>query len=264
MLVDAIYKYLAENKSLNESLKYEVEKLAGWSFKRQFQEEKDSKSGLSLSGCGACPRKLGYRFHGIETKGKEMDARGNVVFFMGDMAELMVLGLARASGLAVTATGLNQVTCSIKVGETEIKGHPDGILFKDGETFLIECKSMADHSFKAFEKGDIDYGYECQINAYLEALNLTKCVIVAVNKNNGVLGEKLIVKSPEIVKDIRANLLKVLKSTPEKLPERMYSPNDDGFLPWQCCYCPAWKTCWPEAEQVLVKNAYKLKVKNNE
>lgn len=261
MVVEKILKYLTDNKSENDSLRYEAEKLAGWAFKRQFQTDSETNRAMGLSGCGNCPRKLAYKLHGFEVNGKEIDSRANVTFFMGDILEAMVMCLAKASGLAITATGMNQITVSLKIGDKIVYGHPDGLLFYEREGILVECKSMSDFSYQKFEKGEIDYSYECQINSYLESLGFNRCVIIAVNKNNGMIAEKIIVKSPEIVKFLKENLKAVLESTKESLPKPMFEPNDKGELPWQCRYCAYFKTCWPNSELVLKGKSYVLKVK---
>ena len=83
MIVDKINEYLSNNNLLlDEALRYEVEKLAGATFKRQFMdnEERDSKGKIYFSSVGRCSRQVAYQFHGFEKKGKEIDGRAKLIF----------------------------------------------------------------------------------------------------------------------------------------------------------------------------------------
>jgi hypothetical protein len=93
----------------------------------------------------------------------------------------------------------------------------------------------------------------------MEALGLSKCVFVALNKESGVMNERIIEKDPAVVEKIREALKTVLHSTPDNLPEAPYVPNEKGLYPWQCLYCAWWGKCHPTAEKVLVGSSYKLK-----
>jgi hypothetical protein len=199
-------------------------------------------------------RQQAYKILGFEENGKEVDSRSKMVFFAGDMAELAIVQVAKLAGCAITACGVSQVA----VGLDGMRGRPDGVL--DG-THLVEVKSMSSFSFKDFEKGELDDGYRYQCNAGMEALKLDKCVIVALNKDAGVLAEMVIAKNPEVVDDIYKRIDTLAKATKEHLPDRPYQPDDKGFYPWQCRYCAWFKTCLPGSELVLVKNSYKLKEK---
>ena len=267
MIVDKIYQYLSqEGKTLDEALRYEVEKLAGVSFKRQFMTEENgvSKGVLRLSSSGKCARQLAYKYHGLEISGKKIDARAKIIFFQGDLVELMLASIAKLSGCNIVATGLHQATVDFQVNGQTVKGHTDGLLIEPGEVLLVEFKSMSSYAFERFQDGFIDDSYISQYNTYLSALGVTRCVFVGLNKDNGVLHEMVITRDEAIVELARMNLLKVLKSTPETLPERpeKYGPDEKGYLRWECSYCPAWETCRPEYEKVVVKNSYKLRLKD--
>lgn len=267
MIVDKILQYLnQEGKTLDEALRYEVEKLAGVSFKRQFMTEENgvSKGVLRLSSAGKCARQLAYGYHGFEKKGKEIDARAKIIFFQGDLVELMLASIAKLSGCNLVATGLNQATVDFQVNGTTIKGHTDGLLIEPGEIFLAEFKSMSSYAFERFQEGYIDESYIAQYNTYLDAAGINRCVFVGLNKDSGVLHEMVIQKDPAIVTKARENLLTVIKSTVEALPERRFSPDEKKYLPWNCLYCQFWGHCWPNAEKVLVRNSYKLKEKSND
>ena len=269
MIVDKINAYLTQkNTTLDEALRSEVEKLAGMAFHRQFMQDREDKPGtLRLSSCGKCPRQLAYGYHEYTKIGKEIDSRAKLVFWLGDLAELTVISLAKLAGCQLVGTGLNQLTIKIKIGEAEIEGHPDGLVIDqeaDEKIKLLEVKSMNSFAFAEFERGNIEPSYQYQLNGYLHALGLETAVMVALNKDSGVLNERIITKDPKIVEKIKENLTSVLQSTQENLPNRAFTPNDKNFLPWNCLYCGYWGQCYPKAKKVLVGKAYRLMVPKEE
>ena len=272
MIIDKINKYLSEsNSTVNEHLRYEVERLAGFAFRRQFMDTYENKPGvLRLSSAGKCPRSLAYKFHDYEKKGKEMDSRSKIIFFQGDLVELMMMNLAKLAGVGVVGTGLNQIAVFLPIVMSAdktvlVEGHPDGYIIDAGAR-LLECKSMASYAYERFENGEVDPGYRAQINTYLEGSGLEECVLVAMNKDNGVLGETIIKKDPAIITAVKAEFKSVLLSTKEELPEppKDLACDEKGIYPWNCLYCAYWGWCRTNAEKVLVGRSYKLKEKGVE
>ena len=268
MIADKILNYLTEQeRTINEAIRYELEKIAGACFKRQFMTSEESHVRIRLSGAGKCPRQLAYQYHDIEKAGKEMNARSSITFWTGDLTEFTIISLAKMSGCRIVATGLNQITCKLQFTlnnngdaiEYDVFGHPDGILFDD-EIYLVEVKSMSDYGYKDFEKGIINEEYLTQVNMYMEALHLNKCIFIALNKNSGVLNERIITKDNTLVKEGMENINKVLCSDIDNLPEPRYTyDKKTRFYPWNCCYCSWFKICHPTAKLVLVGRANKLK-----
>lgn len=267
MVVDLINQYLSDKDlSIDEAVRYEVEKLAGWAFRRQFMdsEQRDSKGKIWLSSIGKCTRQLAYGFHGIEKAGKEMDGRGKITFWIGDMVEMAVIGLARLAKVPLFATGLNQITVQLSVNGFTAYGHPDGFCLNDGAVDLVEIKSMPSYSFDRLEKGDIDETYVMQMQAYMLAANVNRCILVAINKNNGVIVERPIQRDNAFREQIIEKIENVLVSTPETLPVPEYEANDSGEYPWQCLYCSYWKHCHKNAGLVLHGKKYVLKERKEE
>ena len=270
MIVEKIGAYLNQHeKTLDEALRYEVEKIAGVSFKRQFmtEETETAKGVLRPSSIGRCVRQVSYAYHGIEKAGKELDSRAKIIFWQGDMVENMIIALAKISGCSIVCTGLNQLRVTYKVGETVINGYPDGVLLAD-HAYLVEVKSMSSYAFERFENGEIDEGYLAQINTYmdseeLKAMNVQRCVVVALNKDNGILSERILEKNADISTKVVFNICRITQSMPDKLPEppEELNFNEKRFYPWNCLYCAWWKKCRTNAEQVLVGKSYKLKEK---
>jgi|SRR6185436_5090662 len=260
MIVEKIHQYLAgEGKSIEQSILDDIARMSSGSFSRQFGAREERGRSLRLSSIGRCPRQSAYSILGFPENGKSIDARARMVFAMGDLTELVVVGLAKAAGCVIESTGDKQSTVQIN----GVPGHPDGILIDSGKRYLLEVKSMSSFSFKDFERGVLDEGYRYQCNAYMTALDLNECVIVALNKDAGVLSEMTISKDPAIVRDIKFRINLIQNATKENLPVRPFAPDPKGFYPWPCLYCPFHQTCLPNAEKVVVSNRYKLKEKPN-
>lgn len=266
MIVNKINEFLEkENKSLEDGFKFllkqEFSQLSGFSFDRQFlSDRKESDGELRFSSAGKCPRALAYGYHKYEKNGKELDSRGLRTFFMGDVTEVMIVLLAKAAGVPIFGYGLQQPKLSWTIGNKEIQGHPDGFVIDVERILTLEVKSMNTQAFTRFEKGEIDDSYIYQMNANMKAAGTSACLYVAFNKDNSVLGEKIVARDEKIIKKIEENLLSVINSTPSTLPKQPFEPNEDGFLPWNCLYCAYHKTCWPNAEKKLVGKAYKLRI----
>lgn len=262
MIADKISEYLKFNElTINDHLVNQIKTLAGWAFQRQFMAKGEDRAGsVSLSQAGKCARQIAYNYHGYEKNGKEIDGRARMIFFQGDLVELTLMTLAKLAGCPIVGTGLNQINITLDVNGVLINGHPDGFLIGSDMTRLVECKSMASYAFDRFENGEVDDSYAAQINAYLEATNLDECVLVAMNKDNGIVKETVIYRDPILINKIKDNLNKVLISTKEALPDQPIELNADakGMYPWNCLYCSYWKTCRPTATQKLVGRSYKL------
>lgn len=264
MIADKISAYLADtNSTVNEHLCYQIEKLAGFAFRRQFMtasKDNDRTGIISLSAAGKCPRQLAYGYLGFEKNGKEIDGRGRITFFQGDLVELTLMALARLAGCNIVGTGFNQITVKLPLQDYILEGHPDGFLIEDG-TKLVECKSMSSYGFERFENGEVDDAYVAQINMYLEATNLDECIMIVMNKDNGIVKESSVYRDPILINTIKDRLITVLKSTKETMPSAPTELNTDakGYYPWNCLYCAYHRTCRPMAGRVLVGKSYKLR-----
>ena len=266
MIVDKINEYLSSSELvLDDAIKYEIEKIAGYTFKRQFMEvsEYDSTGRLYVSQVGKCPRQLAYQFHGFEKSGKDIDGRARLIFWFGDLVETAIVSIAKLSGCNITATGLNQMHLVAENEKFKLSGYPDGLVLTNKELVVLEIKSMSDFAFKRFEKGEVDESYIAQVNMEMELSGTDKCCFVGLNKNNCIMNEMVFERDQNVIDEIKSNLFTVVNSTPEKLPAQKYSANEKGKYPWQCLYCSYWKHCRPNAEKVLQGKSYILKEKQN-
>ena len=263
MIVDKINAYLSKNNlQFNEYIQREVETLAGWSFKRQFMDndEYDSAGKIHMSSIGKCPRQLAYKYLGFEKQGKEIDGRARINFFFGDLVELVVIKLAKLAGVQLVGTGLDQARLCIPIGDdVEISGYPDGF-YIGKEMMTISIKSMPSFRFRDFEKGIIGQEYLDQSYIEMYATKLTKCIFIAICKDNGVFAEQIVKRDDKRIDQLRKNVNSIIKSTTKNLPERKFQANDKGQYPWQCLYCAYWNHCL-NAEKVLQGKRYVLKEK---
>lgn len=260
MIVNKILEYLSKDGvDIDEALQKEVGEIAGFSFKRQFMEEEREHSKMYLSAIGKCARQNAYRFLNFEKKGRAIDTRASINFFIGDIAELTIMCLAKLSGCKVSNYGLNQKKVVLKAQNSEINGYPDGDYeHDDGSLWNVEVKSMPSFRFEAFERGDIDEDYLSQANIYAHVKGQKGTVFIALNKNNGVFQEKILPIDESRLKIDLDNLSKVLSASADNLPEAKYRANEKGFYDFRCTYCAWWGHCHPTAELTLVKNSYKL------
>lgn len=254
MIIDKIQSYLNNPAEVKVDLLAEVGNLSMRSFERQFGTKEETERKLRLSSIGRCLRQQAYNILGFEVNGKEIDPRAKMVFFQGDMAEMAIVELAKLAGCNIKHSDLEQQEVTIN----GVTGHPDGVLETALENYLVEVKSMSSYSFADFESGEIDEGYLYQINAYLYALKLNKCIVIALNKDAGVMCERIIEANADIQKQILLNILALKLVTKENLPEAKYQPNEKGIYPWNCLYCGWWKTCHPTAETKLIGKSTKL------
>lgn len=256
MILEAIESYIESPSGDGEIHFKNFKELAEYSFKRQFTEREKSDNAFRLSNSGHCARKLAYKQLKFPLNGKEMDARSHFVFWYGDILEACVLTLAQLAGLNICYTGREQKTVTLDCGNgLKIDGHPDGFW---GD-YLVEIKSMTSYGFREFQERKISEEYLCQANANMEASGLDKMIMIAINKESGVLCEQVLTKNSEYVEMAKATFRELKGATTDKLPERKYKPTN-GLWPWQCGYCAYWKTCLEgKAEQIVIKGKYKLK-----
>ena len=267
MIAEKMREYLDNQRTsfrdtVDQLLVEEAQDLFVESFKKYLHdEERDSAGKIYMSASGYCARKNAYQYHGFKPKGRAIDARSRLNFFMGDMVELAVVLLAYKAGVGLTKFGKDQDRITIDVAGVEISGRPDGIITQNARTVLLEVKSMSTYGYKMFEKGDISYEYLAQVNACMEATGINEAIILGVCKDTGVFSERLVAKDPNIVMANKLGYLQVAQSTPEKLPEpdsRFDANKKTGLYPWQCTYCAYHQLCRSKAKKVVVKGAYQL------
>lgn len=214
------------------------------------ERSKEKFSPIRGSNAGKCARALAYQYHGFDVK--PLNARAIMVFELGDMIEEQLNTVASEYGLKNI-----QEKVSVAINGVEIFGAIDGDLNDPIEypnPTIVDFKSAATHSAKNMERGNLDYGYICQLHFYMKAKGYKQALVVFYDKNISKLGEMLVKWDDKIWDEIVKRFTSVLESTTENLPEREFRPNDKGKLPWQCSYCQFVETCHPNYELTFDKN----------
>lgn len=212
-------------------------------------EERGAQT-LRLSNWGSkCERQLYLKInmpHLVET----LPPHVRLKFLMGDIAEEVLLFLAKAAGHTVEGE-------QDELEVAGVPGHRDGII--DGR--LVDAKSASPYGFKKFQEhgleADDPFGYIGQLGSYHTASrddprvsDKEKASFLAIDKVSGKLtldtysfggtGERL-------EADLAAK--KAMLASPE-LPPRGYEDEEMGKsgnrkLGVACSYCPVKKACWP-------------------
>lgn len=265
MIVDKIQDWLnAKDITIEDWLARQYGYMAEASIKKQFSK-REKGSVLRFSGAGKGARQIAYEYHDFPENGKKMNARSRLVFLYGDLLEALMVTLCKASGVQLTACGLDQKTISTTLGGVEVKGHLDG-LHVGNPIRTVEFKSMSSFAFEQLQKGVIDHTYLVQVNLGMNATGLDECIFVGIEKESGAMHETILSYDKTYVTWANNNISQVVSSTKEILPARCFSPSKlkDGnsYYPWNCSYCKFYNTCLVEpglAELVVVKGSYKLK-----
>ena len=212
--------------------------------------DRDPKK-ISMSSLGHCQRQLAYRHHG--QAGRSLDWKALSIFDDGNKIHDQVRGWLRLA-LVESPFELVMEEADVEVATPKgrrVGGHCDGVLKPRSASgpapMLLEVKSMADYAFeKLVSSGELDEGYVVQATAYMRGLSLASALVLAKNKNTSELFE-VVLKPNDAALDKRLAILDtVLDSESAPGVEREHKPNPKGFLPWQCGYCPFWKTCWED------------------
>ena len=264
-LVEDIYEVIRTKGGWDASISEFMGRGLSDILKQRFEGEQVEREGsLRMSNMGTpCPRKLWYHLHAT-SDGEPLPAPVLLKFFYGDLIELLVLSLAKASGHDVAGM---QDELSI----AGIKGHRDAVI--DGIT--VDVKSAAPFSFEKFKDGlkpDADaFGYLSQLSSYVyaghraepELVHPNRGAFLVVQKVNGEIcldnhwfDEELTGKEAEY----EATKQMVAKDKP---PARGFNPirdpanakaatdNGNRVLPLNCSYCDFKHVCHPELRTFL-------------
>ena len=241
------------------------------------RDEQDPGVWLRGSNIGRCARQLAYRRTGAPEDGRELDARSRLTFALGDMAEaLLTVALwdalrsdpPEADGWRLTSahqiTGQPAATFALPDGET-VPCHVDGLLRRGDDLAVLEVKSMSGYGFtRAEQEGwGRDESYWWQIQAYMHAYDAPRAYVLVLCKDSGALAGWWMERDGEFIDLVMRHALRargepngVLRMLPdgteleprEDLHKTRGTPNQNhGRLPWQCAYCPFFRTCWGDA-----------------
>ena len=250
-LVKDIYQLLESKSKIDPSLIDEFTTKLNGILKIRFNGEA-REPGLSMSSFGQPDRKLWYKTNTPE-KGEPLRGEVLLKFMYGDIIELLVLMLAKASGHEVKGE-------QDEISTAGIVGHRDAIV--DG--VLVDVKSASSFAFDKFRyhklEADDPFGYIDQLALYVTASQDDLAVkrsgaFIAVNKENGQLAVDVynVKPSSDYAKESTRKRSMLSEATP---PGRCYPDEEDGRsgnrkLGVNCSYCEFKNHCWPNLRTFL-------------
>lgn len=157
----------------------------------QKREEKRGEDVLRFSSLGKSDRQIWYAAHCPE-KAEKLPGKAKLKFLWGDLAEVLLLFLAKEAGHEVE----NE---QVEVEEDGVVGHIDAEI--DG--VLVDVKSASPYSFEKFVTGsylfDDPFGYIQQIAGYAHKREKERAGFFVANKVDGGLAfvelDKLYIKA---------------------------------------------------------------------
>ena len=239
-VIDAVNRHLLELRRQGGRLRIEFESV----------QTPDSKPDpMRLSNAGKCPRQMAYQKL-IPEKMQELDARALNVFLLGDLIHDLERGLISV----VAPLTMVEANVLFNIGDGFVPGHIDGLLgLKDGER-VLDIKSTATRGFTDMVNNGPRYDHLCQINAYMDAMNIHQGVLWIYNKDTSHRHAFEIERDDALLADIIRRFQSVAEcDSLDRLPLRMYEPMPEmrrskptgrEYLPWQCTYCPFTEECW--------------------
>lgn len=219
-----------------------------------FNQTRSSKFKLSMSSAGKPTCQLLMRRDGA--KEESLGAAFRMKMLIGDITELVLLAVLKASGIDVTESNLK-----VKIDSDGIKmnGELDLILNNESVWDTKSCSRWAfDNKWKAndeiFEAGD-DFGYLEQLYGYSKAAGKRPGGWFVVNKETGELLIRKARQEPEVMEkylgNISDNLFKVINPNTqfersfEDVPETFRKvPTGNRKLAMTCTFCSFKYTCW--------------------
>ena len=235
--------------------------------KDSLRKQLSSRGGyrIRMSGLGRplCQQKMEKQGHTQEVAYNDI-----MRFLMGDLVEAVAVFVMKAAGVTVVDT---QRQCSLKLGDTDVKGTLD-IILNDGQDKVWDVKSTSPWSFDnkfsnrgGYEviKEDDPFGYIMQGFLYSESQDMPFGGWIAINKSSG---EWDFVEAPadqeedrkRYIADARSRVESLLKDDKFKIPfeaidesytvkgEKIYTGNK--LMPKTCTFCSFKEHCWKKAE----------------
>jgi len=243
-LVDDIYDLLDKGKSRpNQEFLFGMAAAIMDSVRKQlwFSSQEDKRPALRMSNIGKpCSRALWYEIT-AKVEGETYSPQTRLKFMFGDIAEALILYLAKEAGHTVEDQ-------QKEIEIDGIKGHLDAVI--DGE--LVDVKSASAYGMRKFKEAtlptDDPFGYISQISGYANALGKTSGTFLAFDKSSGELATYThndLENTSERIASVSADMART--EPPDRAFETVLDRKDKRQkLGINCSYCSYKETCWAD------------------
>jgi hypothetical protein len=209
-------------------------------------EQERTYIGASVLG-HACERRLWYGFRWVHAP-ERLDARKLRIFATGHMEETRLIAELRAAGVIVSDVNPNtNDQWGVVFANGHAAGHADGrctgVPGAEKTEHILECKSHGDKSFKALKKDGVEKGapaHYAQVQIYMHGLALTRCLYLAVNKNDDELYAERIKYDADTALRLVAKAERIVAA--HQAPSKLHD-DPNAKMAWTCRYCPALGVC---------------------
>jgi len=247
MFIDAIKKHLETFNSNPQAQIDYYSQLATQAASMAFSQASALDSGYyqtahctKFTPYGNCQRQMAYKRFNIPASNPP-DAHVYGIFVSGNMHEVMMNTAMVMAGFEITA-GKGTIC------DGQVTVRPDGVLWltpEQQETFsdhfgtqpakkiVIEYKSLNNWSFKDL----VDRGlytskpqYYKQVQLEMTAMHTNHAVLIAINKNNGIMYEELIILQTDYVSPVIKEIESILAAYSEEEFPRKYDLMPQTFF----------------------------------
>jgi hypothetical protein len=205
---------------------------------------------LGMSSIGKpCEREAWHSWR--QTTPALIEGRVLGLFQVGHHIEQIICGGLRAAGHVLKSAWPDEQMSFSDFGGF-FSGHPDGLIWHEGEWCILECKSANMGKFKALkEKGvaEVYQVYVAQMQLYMGYAGVRKAVLIVMNKNDSTLHAEEIAFDEASFSRLRVKAAKVLTAKAswnvEGPPEE--EPHKDCDA---CKWCSYRGQCYDGAEHI--------------
>ena len=123
-------------------------------------------------------------------------------------------------------------------------GHADGVIEdENGNSMLLEVKSMNERKFNEFEKHGVKYShknYYSQVQFMMGMSSMEECLFIAYCKNNSKYFSQIVPYDEFHYNELRTRIETVLRGEAQKISA--------DSTDWRCRGCFKREVCWEEKE----------------
>jgi hypothetical protein len=198
--------------------------------------------GASVIG-NSCEAMITYALRGYPDTG--ISGQLSRIFRDGHRIERQVLDDMKKAGVAVMEKDpMNNRQWAYHCYGGHAVGHADGVLEgPNGESWLLEIKSMNDARFKLFKKNGVKSShnnYYSQMQFMMGMAQFEKGVLVSYNKNNSEYHSEILEFDEFHYQALRQKIENVLNNEARKI--------SDDSTDWRCKSCFKRTACWDSEE----------------